>query len=1155
MTKTIQFLLILVLVFLGTMTASFSGGMYFVQNKGQWDADILFRTEIPGGFLFLKNKSIVYVLYDASKVSDMHGKAVSQPFSPNAKFLPSTAPVINAHGVEVKFENAGSDIKYGTKHPVKTTFNYFLGNDKSKWAGNAGAFEEVIYENIYKGIDLRIYIYDTKLKYEFIVHPLADASQIKLKYEGATDISVNESGQTIVKTSVGEFKEAQPYSFQTINNKTQDVASRIVLSEGNRVQFSLPKDYNHSAILTIDPELIFSTFSGSIADNWGHTATYDAQGNLYSGGTVFGIGFPATVGAFQMKFAAIVDVGILKYTPDGSQLVYATYLGGNDTEVPNSLIVNSKNQLLIFGTTSSTNFPVSISAYQKIFGGGQWAEPVGGLAFLNGSDIFISGLSVDGTQLTASTYVGGKNNDGISATDNVKVKNYGDSFRGEIELDADDNVIIVSSTNSDNFPVVNADQTKLSGSQDGVLFKLSANLNSLMWSTYIGGNSFDAAFSAKPAKNGDVFVTGLTQSADLKTLSTSYQPKLSGAEDAFVGVYNDGRLKGMTYMGTSAEDGGYLLDFDPNENVYVYGLTFGKYPVSNGIYSNAGSGQFVHALDYSLSKTIFSTVIGSGRGVPDISPTAFLVSECGNIYLAGWGGDVNRATRYNTASSTLGMAVTSNAIQTTTNGSNFYIAILEENAKSLLYATFFGSQDRTGQAHGDHVDGGTSRFDKNGMIYHATCACGGSFFPTTPQAWSKTNKSPNCNNAAFKIDIDLLKADFDVYQGQTKNVLKGCAPLKLDLVNTSEGGVEYFWDVNGNGISREEDGGSYTFTEAGQYKVTLTVYNKMSCKRMDVAQKIITVESVNAKITGDTVTCENKTTTLIASGGTKYEWSPVMGLDNPLIATPKVTIDKTTQYSVKISSESGCNVTKKVTVVVEESKDFSVTPDVTACAGTPVSLTASGDAAEYLWSGDSTLSETTGKTVSVSPVKTTTYTIQGIYANGCRPKRQITVNVDRSYVPDFEIVRSGGECNKPVTYSMMNKTPNAQRFEWNLGTTNNFSTANVENYSYETPGKYTVTLTSYNASGCSLSTSKEISAEEPLILSNVITPNGDGKNDIFYVPVTGSSLEIYNRWGKSIYKSGEYKNDWGKGIANGTYFYVVDTPGGNHCKGWLEVLE
>jgi PKD repeat protein len=1154
MKKTLQRLLILILVFFGANVTLFAEGMYFIQNKGQWSPDILFRTEIPGGFLFLKNKSLVYVLYDAAQVSSGHASKPFQPASPNAKFAPPPAQLINAHGVEVQLENCNTDIGYSTKRPVATRFNYFLGNDQTKWSGDASAFAEVIYENVYKGIDLRIYIYDSTLKYEFIVHPLADASQIRLKYEGATDVSVNETGQTIIKTSVGEFKEAQPYSYQLINKKTVDVNSRIVLSDNNRVQFFLPKDYNHSEILTIDPELVFSTFSGSRADNWGHTATYDAQGNLYSGGTVFGIGFPATTGAFQVRYANVIDVGILKFSPDGSELLYATYLGGNGTEVPNSLIVNSKNELLIFGTTSSTNFPTSTNAYQKIFGGGQYAEPLSSVEFLNGSDIFVSKLNAGGSQLTASTYMGGRNNDGISAINTV-IRNYGDSFRGEVELDGEDNVLIVSSTNSDNFPVLNAEQPNLSGIQDGVLFKLSSGLNMLMWSTYLGGSRFDAAFSAKPAKNGDVYVTGITQSPDLKTQSTAYQPKLSGTEDAFVGVYTDGKLKAMTYLGTSAEDGGYLLDFDTNENVYIYGLTLGKYPVSSGVYSNAGSGQFIHALDRSLSKSILSTVIGSGRGTPDISPTAFLVSACGNIYLAGWGGEVNVETRYSLTSSTYGMAVTENAMQPETSGSNFYIAILEEGAKSLLYATFFGSNDRTGVAHGDHVDGGTSRFDKNGMIYHATCACSGSFFPTTPQAWSKTNRSANCNNAAFKIDIDLLKADFDVYQGENKNVLKGCAPLTLDLVNTSEGGVEYFWDVNGNGISREEDGGSYTFNEPGEYKITLTVYNKLTCKRMDVAQKIIKIESVNAKVIADTATCENKAVTLFASGGTKYEWSPSAGLDNPLSPTPKATVNKTTEFTVKISSESGCAVTKKVQVTVEENKDFVAMPEVTACAGTSVLLTVSGDAPEYHWSGDSTLSGTSGKSVTVNPVKTTTYTISGLYANGCRPNRQITVNIDQSYAPRFDIVRSGGECNSAVKYSMMNQTANAQRYVWDLGTANSFSSTHVEDFSYEKPGKYTITLTSYNEAGCSLTATREISAEEPLILANVITPNGDGKNDIFYVPVAGSSLEVYNRWGKSVFKAGNYKNDWGKGVTNGTYFYVVDTPGGNTCKGWLQVLE
>lgn len=398
-------------------------------------------------------------------------------------------------------------------------------------------------------------------------------------------------------------------------------------------------------------------------------------------------------------------------------------------------------------------------------------------------------------------------------------------------------MIVVSTTNSPNFPIVNSLQNKLGGRQDGILSKFSSDLNSLIVSTYVGGNEYDATFSVKLALNEDIYVTGITQSTNLAVHATAFQSKLNGTEDAFIARFSADKLTGMTYLGTDKADGAYLLDLDQSGNVYVYGLSQGNYPVSSGVYSNAESGQFIHELDGNLSKSVFSTVIGSGRGTPDISPTAFLVNECGNIYIAGWGGNVNYGTGHNLASSTVGLKVTQDAIQTVTNGNNFYIAILETGAKTLLYATYFGNTSHNTNISGDHVDGGTSRFDKNGVIYHATCACGGSNFPVTPQAWSKTNNSPNCNNAAFKIDIDRLKADFDVYEGTTKNVLRGCAPLSLSFVNTSEGGVDYIWEVQGNTISREGEQAEYIFKTPGEYTVTLKAYNRLTCKRVDIAQK------------------------------------------------------------------------------------------------------------------------------------------------------------------------------------------------------------------------------------------------------------------------------------------------------------------------------
>jgi gliding motility-associated-like protein len=1143
--------LALIFLFFSCLTAScFADGMHFVENRGQWDSDVLFRTEVPGGFLFLKKQSLVYVLYDAKAVSASHGK---QPVVSNAARTAHAG--VAAHGVEVRFEGATANVTHSGKQQIETGFNYFLGKEESKWAGGVKAFKEVLYQNLYEGIDMRVYLHQFTLKYEFIVYPQADPSKIRMKYTGADNVSVDENGGIAVKTSIGSFKEAEPYSYQSFNGRNLEIASKFVLSADNVATFVIPKGYNKSEKLTIDPELVFSTYSGSVSDNWGHTATYDSEGNLYSGGTIFGANFPATVGAFQTKFEGLVDVSIMKFSPDGSKLIYATFLGGSHTDIPSSLIVNSKNELLILGTTSSKDFPVKKTAYQNVFGGGAKITPISGLELENGSDIFVSKLSGDGKQLTASTFVGGSGNDGLSTTDNVVIRNYGDSFRGEIGLDKEDNVLVVSSTNSTNFPVKNPVQDKMAGDQDGVVLKLSPELNSLLWSTYIGGKQWDAAYSLKLSANGDIYVAGITQSAKLSTTGSAYQKDLNGTEDGFVVHYANHKLAHATYLGTANQDGAYLLDLDQSNNVYVYGLTNGAYPVSQGVYQNAKSGQFVHALDATLSKTVFSTVIGSGRGVPDISPTAFLVSECGNIYLAGWGGSVNASTNNNTSSSTRNLVVTDDAIQSLTNGNNFYIAILEQGAKSLLYATYFGSRDRSGTVQGDHVDGGTSRFDKNGTIYHATCACGGSTFPVTPEAWSETNKSDNCNNAAFKIDIDRLKADFDVYSGSTKDVLRGCAPLSLSFTNTSEGGVDYIWDVGGNTFSREKDQSEYTFTKPGEYIVTLKAYNRLSCKRVDVAQKTIIVETLNSKIKADTTVCENTKLQLWASGGTQYKWSPSTGMDNAAIAMPSVTVKENAEFSVEISNASGCKVTEKMNVTVDKKNDFIDMPDVEVCPGATVVLSVAGDATQYRWLANDGLTETIGKSVTVKPEKTTTYTIEGIYADGCRPVREITVKVDRSYEPVFEIKQSGGACNAPFSYSMDNNTKNATRYEWNLGTGNTVTDPTINEYIYETPGEYTVTLTAYNGAGCALSLSKKITAAPPFTLANVITPNGDGKNDLFIVPVLPASLEVFNRWGKSVFKTADYKNDWGKGIDNGTYFYVVDTPQGNHCKGWVEVLE
>src|SRR5690606_935915 len=214
------------------------------------------------------------------------------------------------------------------------------------------------------------------------------------------------------------------------------------------------------------------------------------------------------------------------------------------------------------------------------------------------------------------------------------------------------------------------------------------------------------------------------------------------------------------------------------------------------LYHNLNSGQFIQKFSTDLSTLEFSTRFGSGRGLPDISPTAFLVNDCNNLYVAGWGGVVNSQTNH-WQSNTIGMPTTPDALQSRTSGCDFYFMVLTADPSASLYGHFLsGNSSRT------HVDGGTSRFDKGGIVYHAVCAGCQAFnatgqptsdFPTTAGAWSNLNRSPNCNNAAFKFDLASLRARF-ITNSETldaPNVRQVCLPDAIVFQNRSVGGDRY----------------------------------------------------------------------------------------------------------------------------------------------------------------------------------------------------------------------------------------------------------------------------------------------------------------------------------------------------------------------------
>ena len=891
--------------------------IYFVENQGQWDENIQFVADIPDGKLLIFKDKLQYVLEPTTHKHEARRN--------------DTADAI---AFTIAFEKQNEGVTPIGENRLPTKFNYYYGDKKGE---NCRAFGSVLLKELYPGIDMRLYTQNHHIKYDLIVAKGTDPSLIKMNYKGVERVFL-EDGCSFADLGSITLMEDRPVAYQILpNGESRSIVCDYQL-EGNQLSFRPGKEYNPDLDLVIDPELIFSTFSGSVSDNFGYTACFDDAGNLYSGGIVFGSSFPSTTG---VSFGGgATDMAILKYDSSGSNLLYATFIGGRSEESPHSMIVNHAGELVIMGTTGSTNFPVSANAFQRTFGGGSDFSIFG--QYARGSDITITKLDNNG-KLIASSYMGGSGNDGILKLVKVGdyinplITNYGDYQRGDVIIDDFDNIYIASSTDNGNFPIKNAiTDTYGGGHSDAVIFSFNSDLSDLRWSTYLGGEEDDAAYSIKLNDKGEVLVGGGSNSANFPTtMGTINEDKLGGI-DGFIAILdmNQQELVASTFLGTSRYDQVYFIDVDEDQNVYGMGQTTGFYPITNGAYSNPNSAQFVHKLSPELDATLFSTVFGSGNRSLNISPTAFLANECGNLFVSGWGGNTNTTNGNPNVplGNTFGLPVTSDALNPVTDGSDFYLIVLSADGTELLYSTFYGATNNGG----DHVDGGTSRFDKRGIVYQAVCSCGGQpdDFPTTEGAWANVNLGQangmgRCNNAAFKFDLATLDARFTINDPAftISNVRDGCPPLEVAFENTSVGGEVFEWNLGDGTGSSSNDIVRHTYTEPGTYTITLTVTDDNTCKVMDRATKVLTVFNDRIELIDQVQICEGESVELSLFGGATHRWTPFDGLDDITSASPSASPSQTTLYHVAVTSPNGCefqdSVLVEVTPTIEE--DFEIT--------------------------------------------------------------------------------------------------------------------------------------------------------------------------------------------------------------------------------------
>jgi gliding motility-associated-like protein len=1014
----------------------------YILNKGQWDAAVLYKAESSGMSVFLEQEGLMWTKLQDDSGELMHDQGHDREAPPL---------VLNGHAWRMRFVDSDPDASVVAADRSSGYHNYLLGNDASKWAGHVPLFGEVRYTGLWEGVDLRLYSSEHRFKYDVVLRSGADASRVGFVYEGLEGMSLGADGELLLRTSVGTVTELHPVAWYGDGAK-ESVSCHFTLN-GDRVGFSLAEGTDLSRPIVIDPLLIASTLSGSnSSDNYGHCATYDDAGNIYTGARNFGSGYMTVPGSFQLAYSGGgTDMVFSKYNPDGSALIWASYLGGNGGENPHSMIVDANQRLCVLGSTFSSNFPTTAGCFDSS---------------LNGqTDMTITVFAASGATLAGSTYIGGSQDDALSSI----YINYGDNYRGEIMLDAAGNVFVASCTSSSNFPTTTgAFQTVNAGGQDGVVLGIDITCTNLIWSTLIGSSGDDIALGMRFNGAGEAIVCGIAGAANFPVGTGGYQATYQGGQrDGFVVKFaaGGGGLNAGTFYGTSGADNVNFLDVDSNYDVYIYGQTTGSITIQpSGTFGQAGGSVFISKLTADLSACPIESTIG------DLVPVAFLVDVCDHIYVSGF---------YPTS----GLPLTANQLY---GSGGFYLAAFDVDMVGLLYGTYYG---------GSHVDGGTSRFDKDGIIYQGVCSGSGSM-QTTPWAHA-TTQSISWDIGVFKIDFQV--AGVNAAGAGTLN--QGCAPIQIDFLNTSTGD-QWIWDFGDGSPLDTTYAPSHTYTTPGAFTVTLIAFDSLSCNLADTITFPVTIgqsqpltAAFSAVQNTDCTISQVITTNQSTGSPLAFTWD--MG-DGTFLTDTNVVHNYAGPgvYDVEllVYDPTGCSqpdsLTIPVTVLppVEVEALFTVTqvPDCDDLIVTTANASTGPGPISYSWDmGNGTFLSGQDVTYTYSGAGTYTITLVASDANTCNQSdtlaTQLVVSATQPVSAGFT-VEQVFDCAQMVATTTNTSTGSFLGFTWDMGDGSVLLPDTNVTHTYTSPGSYTVTLLVTDLLGCSPSdTATATLVVDPLI--------------------------------------------------------------------------
>jgi hypothetical protein len=550
------------------------------------------------------------------------------------------------HGVQVRLLGANPAATMEGERRLASTSSYFLGSDPRRWLTRVPHHGAVRARAVYPGIDMLYYGSEGELEFDFVVAPGADPGRIGWSVERAPGLHVDALGRLVARAGPETLLWKAPFAYQEHAGVRHRVACHYAIDADGVVRLRLGA-YQRRRPLVIDPVLQFSSYLGGSSTDSGVAAAVDSSGFVYVAGDTLSPDLPASAGVQPMQPGGASDVFVMKLDIASSTIVYCTYLGGIGSDKTGGLAIDSSGRVHVTGTTNSIDFPM-VNAVQAIPGGA--------------ADAFVTKLAADGASIVFSTFLGGS----------------GDESGNAIAVGPGGIVAVAGSTASSNFPVLNAFQPAKAAGTDAFVVVYGATGTSIAWATCLGGAGDDSANAVAADVGGNIYVAGTTESSNFPMLN-ALQPTLRGAQDAFVVKFAPGgaSLKYSTYVGGTGLETGRAMAVDSLAEVCLTGsTTSADFPTASAYQSTHGGGgtdAFVVKLNSLGSARIYSTYFG---GSGDDSGQAIAVDPGGNVYVAG-----------QTTSTNLPLA---NALDSTVGAADAFLAKFDPVGTTLMMSTYYG---------------------------------------------------------------------------------------------------------------------------------------------------------------------------------------------------------------------------------------------------------------------------------------------------------------------------------------------------------------------------------------------------------------------------------------------------------------------------------